>query len=163
MSTSAFIDIREVEQFVYLEARLQDEHRYTEWEALWTDDALYWVPAGADDIDPERQVSFIYDNRQRIASRIRQLNTGARPSQIPPSRMRRTISNIEIGTVADWVGDIRVESNFMLAQSRAGLMNLWAGRTLHRIRPAEGGFRLVTKKVMLVNNDQPIPNLGFLI
>ena len=45
-----------IAQFLYREARLQDEHRFDEWEALWTDDALYWVPANGEDIDPERDI-----------------------------------------------------------------------------------------------------------
>ena len=43
----------EVTQFVYREARLQDEHAYDAWEALWTDDGVYWVPANGDGGDPE--------------------------------------------------------------------------------------------------------------
>ena len=45
-------DIRDVEQFLYREARFADESDYDSWEALWTDDALYWVPAGNDSGDP---------------------------------------------------------------------------------------------------------------
>ena len=41
-------DLRQIEQFVYREARYADEHDYDAWEALWTDDALYWVPAGGE-------------------------------------------------------------------------------------------------------------------
>ena len=63
-------------QFLYREARLQDEHRFDEWEALWTDDAIYWVPANGEDTDPEQQMSILYDNRSRIALRIRQYHTG---------------------------------------------------------------------------------------
>ena len=36
MDLAPEILLRQVEQFVYREARLQDEHRYAEWEALWT-------------------------------------------------------------------------------------------------------------------------------
>ena len=37
-----------VVDFLYREARLADEARYAEWEALWTDDGVYWVPATTD-------------------------------------------------------------------------------------------------------------------
>ena len=57
----------EVAQFLFREARFADESRYDDWEALWTDDALYWVPAGGADIDPVSHVSVIYDNRNRIS------------------------------------------------------------------------------------------------
>ena len=43
-----------VSQFLFHEAHLQDTHAYDEWESLWTDDAIYWVPANGLDSDPER-------------------------------------------------------------------------------------------------------------
>ena len=47
-------DIRQVEGFIYREARYADEHDFDAWEALWTDDALYWVPIDGTDKDPKR-------------------------------------------------------------------------------------------------------------
>src|SRR5579872_2111673 len=87
--------LREVEQFIYREARLADEHDYAGWEALWTDDAVYWVPSG-DTTDPMTQMSIIHDNRSRIRIRIRQLETGRRHAQAPPSQLRRMVTNIEL-------------------------------------------------------------------
>ena len=69
---------------------------YEDWEALWTDDAIYWVPANGANIDPEKEMSIIYDNRSRIALRVRQLLTGKRHTQTPQSRLRRMVSNIEL-------------------------------------------------------------------
>ena len=34
----------EVEQFLYSEAALLDEHRYEEWLTLFADDLHYWMP-----------------------------------------------------------------------------------------------------------------------
>ncbi len=78
VDTAARQLLDEVTQWVYREARLQDEHRYDEWEALWTDDGIYWVPANGEGGDPEQEMSIIYDNRSRIALRIRQFHTGNR-------------------------------------------------------------------------------------
>lgn len=157
----ASVDEAAVRRFLYLEARLQDEHRYEEWEALLTDDALYWVPATHDDSDPLTQVSFIYDNRARIASRIRQLRTGRRHAQNPASRLRRIVGNIEIVAVND--KGIQVGSNFILSEYRRGKYQQWSGRTIHLLRPVEDGFRLAMKKVLLIDNDAPIATLAFLI
>jgi len=85
-----------VSAFLYMEARFQDEHQYEAWEALWTDDGIYWVPANGADIDPEKEMSIIYDNRSRISLRIKQLLTGKRHTQTPQSRLRRIVSNIEL-------------------------------------------------------------------
>ena len=153
----------QVERFLYLEARLADEHRYDDWEALWTDDGTYWIPANGDDIDTSRQISYINDNRARISTRIKQLKTNERHSQVPPSRMRRLISNIEI---QEQDGELLVGSNFILMEHRKRGMTTWSGRTIHRLRPDEdspAGLGLAHKKVMLVNNYDDIPTMSFLI
>ena len=153
-------DRNAIENFIYREARLQDESRYEEWEALWADDGIYWVPANDHDLDPSTQVSFIYDNRTRLSGRIRQLLSGRRHAQIPPSRMCRVVSNLEIEPAGPLV---RVFANFMLTEVRNGRRNLWCGRTRYDLRASADGFQLVLKKVMLVDSDIPIPTLGFLI
>jgi benzoate/toluate 1,2-dioxygenase beta subunit len=158
--------LRAVEQFVYREARLCDEHAYEEWEALWTDDAVYWVPAqalpfGADDADPERQMSVIYDNRARIATRVKQYLTGKRHAQTPQSRLRRLVSNIELREPLD--GDIRAGANFVVYESRERGITLWAGRVEYRLRETGDGLRIAAKHVFLVNNDRPLNTLAFLI
>lgn len=157
----AGLDLQQIEQFLYREARYADEHDYDAWEALWTDDALYWVPAGDDASDPGTQVSVIYDNRNRISTRLKQLRTGKRYSQSPPSNLRRVISNVEVlGTEGT---DTVVEANFVLAESRTRGMEVWAGRVTYRLRLVEGEIRLAFKKVSLVNKDQPLSTMAFLI
>ena len=156
--------LREVEQFVYREARLQDELDYDAWEALWTDDGVYWVPVNADDSDPEREMSIIYDNRARIATRIKQLHTGKRHSQTPPSRLRRLISNVELlDPDAAHPDDVRVGANFLVYESRERGVTLWAGRSEYRLRREDGDWRMAAKTVYLVNNDRPLYTLAFLI
>jgi len=155
------VDRQQVEQFIYHEADLMDEHRYDEWLALWTDDALYWVPSGRDDIDPKREISLIYDDRVRLQVRITRLKSGFAHAQEPKSRMRRVVSNIVTKEAEN--GDIVVFSNFLLIELRRGKQDTFAGRTVHRLRPDNGSFRLASKKVLLVNNDEHIDNLTFLI
>jgi 3-phenylpropionate/cinnamic acid dioxygenase small subunit len=155
----------EVEQFLYREARYADESDYDAWEALWTEDALYWVPVAATN-DPSSTMSVIYDNRSRIATRLKQVRTGKRYAQAPPSNLRRLLSNIEFlgGRVnPDGGTDLEVGANFLVLESRARGNHLWGGRTTYRLRRQDGDLRLVYKKVVLVDNDRPLPTLGFLI
>jgi len=151
----------QIETFLYREARLIDEHRYDEWLSLWTDDGVYWVPCNQDETDPTRQVSIIYDDRLRLGDRVERLKSGAAWAQEPKSRMRRLIANIEIEEGAQ--GEVVVASNFLLAELRRHVQNIWVGRTVHRLRPENSSFKITYKKVMLVNNDEEIPALVFLI
>src|SRR6201991_1121643 len=140
----------EVMSFLYLEARLADEGRYSEWEALWADDDdrdEYRAPLHPDD-DPRTTLAYINDNRRRIKSRVAQLNTGNRHSQSPPPVMRRVVSNSEV--IDDSDGLISVESNFALFEYRIR-QRFWAGRVCHKIRRTPDGPRLVTKIVHLID------------
>jgi 3-phenylpropionate/cinnamic acid dioxygenase small subunit len=151
-----------VTAFIYKEARLQDEHRYEAWEALWTDDGVYWVPANGADIDPEMEMSIIYDNRSRISLRVRQLLTGKHHTQSPQSRLRRLVSNIEL--LDDEVsGDISVASNSMIFESSLRDDTIWAARNEYRLRYVDGELRMAYKKVVLVDNDKAIYTLSFLV
>jgi benzoate/toluate 1,2-dioxygenase beta subunit len=158
-------DYKTVEAFLYKEARLADEARYAEWEALWTDDAIYWVPATTDpNVDPNKQISHIYDNRSRIATRIKLLQSGYRFSQEPASLMRRLISDIEAEKVDN--GEFIVTSNFLLVELSIQAKHethLWAGQTTHRLRRVGNELKMSQKKVVLVNAAEPLPNLSFLI
>jgi len=153
--------LRQVEQFIYSEARLQDEHHYAEWEALWTDDAVYWVPANGDDIDPEQQMSIIYDNRSRIALRVRQLLSGRHYSQEPRSRIRHMVTNVEI--TARPGAEIHAGCNVLVFESNLRGEMIWAARTLYVLRETSDGLRMARKTVNLVNNDKPLYTLSFLI
>ena len=153
--------LTEVAQFLYRESRYQDEHAYDAWEALWTDDGVYWIPANGDDIDPETQMSIIYDNRSRISLRIKQFHTGKRHTQNPQSRLRRLVSNIEVLGVEEET--IRVGANVLIFESSQRADTLWAARNEYQLRRTSEGLRMALKKIMLVNNEKALSTLSFLV
>jgi 3-phenylpropionate/cinnamic acid dioxygenase small subunit len=154
--------LRGIEQFLFREARLADDGDYDGWESLWTDDGVYWIPANGDDIDPERQMSIVYDNRSRIALRVRQLKHDKRHSQNPRSRLRRLLANIEV-LESDDDGAVVVGANFIVYESRDRGTTVWGGRNEYRLRQVDGQWRMARKKVMLVDNDRPLSTLAFLV
>lgn len=157
---------REIEDFLYREARLADESRYDEWEALIADDMHYWVPRGRADYDPADRLSYINDNRARLATRIRQLKTGLRHAQTPPSPMRRVVSNMEILAADHEAHVYTVASNFVLYELavQAGTqLRIWPGRATHRLRRVDGELLMSQKIVELVTADAPQWNMAFLI
>src|SRR5713226_8673687 len=95
---------REVEQFLYREARLLDDRRFHEWLELLTDDVHYWVPIREtmqqqpDGFHPEDElaVSYMDDNKEFLTMRIARLDTGLAHAETPPSRTRHLITNVEI-------------------------------------------------------------------
>lgn len=164
--------LRSVESFIFRETRVADENRYEEWEQLWADDGTYWVPVLIGD-DPYADSSIVFDNRRRVGIRVRQLIEGHRPTQSPKSRIRRVVSNIELVGSDDDLGlpeplgpshwDVGAFANFVGVEVKEGRRNFIAGRTLYGLRSSEGGYRLVLKRVELVDSDMPLRTLSFLI
>jgi 3-phenylpropionate/cinnamic acid dioxygenase small subunit len=161
-TTITDIELGEAEQFLYREARLADAHDYDAWEALWTDDAVYWVPAGGESAtDPTTQVSVLFDNRSRIGTRIRQLKTGKRHSQSPNSSLCRLITNVEL--LGDHDGDTVVGAAMLAVESRDRGTTIWAGRCEYRLRRVDGELRMSWKKILLVDRDRALNTMSFLI
>lgn len=152
-----------VQQFLFREARLADEWRLDDWLALWAPHSLYWVPVNHDDVDPRRELSLIYDDRQRLELRIARIQSGMAWTQEPRSRLRRLVSNIEIYDHPD--GLVQTFSNFHLTELRVNRRDPveWIGRTEHRLRPHGDDFKLAYKKVMLINNDHEMTQLSCMV
>ena len=153
--------LHDISQFLFREARYADDHRYEEWEALWAEDGIYWIPANGDDIDPDRQMSIIYDNRSRISLRVRQLLTGKRHTQEPQSRLRRIVGDVEL-MKADG-RELYVACNTMIFESALRGDIIWASRNEFVLRRHGDDFKIARKKVTLVNNDKPIFTMSFLV
>ena len=74
------------------------------------------------------------------------------------------MSNIEIEKTGD--DEFEAGSNFLLAeqniQSHHQIL-IWAGRAEHKLRRVDGDLKMHFKKILLINGDEPIPTLSFLI
>lgn len=153
--------LKEAEQFLYVEARLADENRYEDWESLWADDGVYWVPANSGDIDPELEMSIIYDNRSRISVRIRQFLSGKRFAAMPGIDVRRVVSNVEL--LEETGDEVRVGSNVVYFVSTESDDELWGARNEFLLRRVDGELKMARKNVVLVNAAKALPNIAFLI
>ena len=151
----------EFENFIFREARLADEGNYEEWLSLWTEDAVYWVPCGDGDTDPTRSVSLIYDDRARLEDRVARLASGAVLAQDQTLKIRRLISNFEIEAAGDM--ETKVASNFIIVEVRGLSQYMWCGRSVHILRKLGEELKIARKTVFLVNADQEMPSLHFLV
>jgi len=109
-------------------------------------------------------LSYLNDNRTRVATRIRQLKTGKRLSQLPFSPMRRVISNIEVSDHGD--GEVSATANFViyeLAAQSSRELRVWPGHVQYRLRRVDQTLRMSAKWVELVTADIGQRNLAFLI
>ena len=154
-------NLREViEAFLIHEARLMDDHAYDDWLALWSDDALYWIP-GVGGGDPATTITIAYERKPQLIERIWRLSGKHAHAQRPRSRLQRVVSNIEIVSAGDET--VVVRSSFVLGEFRSGVQTVYFGRNEHVLEPHGDGFRMRQKKVDLLNADGAQGNLAFLL
>lgn len=152
---------REVEQFLYREARLLDERRLTMWLDLLAEDVHYFMPIrrnvkfgdwDREFSDPESEISYFDEGKDILTGRVRQFNTGVHWAEEPVSRFEHIVTNVEV-TDVDTDG-IQVSSKFLCYQNRlADEENLFVGRRYDLLRrDQDTGFKIVKRTILLAQN-----------
>src|SRR5262245_55394620 len=147
------IDRAPFEEFLIHEARLLDERRFREWMELFAEDGSYWVPAVPNQASPFDQASLFYDDRELMRTRIERLEHPRIHVQTPPSRTAHLIGNVLIEQMDAANGEYLVGSTVIMVEYRDEQQRVFAGRQQHRLRRDGESFRIVQKRVDLINCD----------
>src|SRR5262249_15403035 len=163
---------REVEQFLYREARLLDERRFHEWLELLTDDVRYRMGSRTnrypkrskaiailnpdryveDDLGNEDELSILDETKQTLSQRVARLDTGMAWAEDPPSRSRHLITNIEVEP-GDAAQEVKVYSNFMVYRSRGETETaFYVGARGDVLRRIPGSWKIAGRKIILDQN-----------
>jgi 3-phenylpropionate/cinnamic acid dioxygenase small subunit len=163
---------REVERFLYREARLLDERRYVEWLALLADDIRYWAATRSnryprrskaisildparyveDDMPQRDELAILDEDKSTLVMRVERLDTGMAWAEDPPSRTRHLISNIEVFP-GDKTEEFTALSNFILYRTRAETEeDFYVGARRDTLRRTAGGLLLAERQVILDQN-----------
>lgn len=153
-------EARDIERFLYREARLLDERRFEEWRDLFAEDGVYWVPLKPEQTDPLRHGSIVYDDRAGMATRIRRLRHPRVYAQIPESRTLHMVSNVFVDEADSGKAEIEVLSALQVTEFQLGRQRHYAARCRHVLRRANGSYAIALKRVDLVNCDAPMPAIS---
>jgi 3-phenylpropionate/cinnamic acid dioxygenase small subunit len=150
---SAGIDRTPFEQFLIHEASLLDARRFRDWMALFADDGTYWVPAAPDQQSPFDQASLFYDDRELMKTRVERLEHPRIHVQTPPSRTAHLVGNTMVEQADEANGEYLIGSTVIMVEYRDETQRIFAGRQHHRLRREGASFRIVQKRVDLINCD----------
>src|SRR3954451_18649369 len=123
----------DVEDFLFGEAELLDEWRLPEWLELFTDDAIYYVPATdvAPDSSPDKTLFYVADDRFRLSERVKRLMKRTAHAEFPHSRTRHLVSNVRIRSRSEI--EIEVGSSFVTYRTKDGITDIYFGGNRYRI------------------------------
>jgi 3-phenylpropionate/cinnamic acid dioxygenase small subunit len=148
-----FAEQRLIEEFLIHEVRLLDQRRFEEWRDLFADDGHYWVPLKPDQMSPDGEPSLFYDDKAIMETRFERLRHPNIHSQIPPHRTCHLVGNVTVQDIDEARRECTVISSMMMSDYRLHEQRLFSGRVEHRLRHDGAGFKIVLKRVDLINCD----------
>ena len=149
--------------FVVNEAHLLDTRRYEEWNALFTDDAFYWVPLVPDQEDGLNHTSHLYEDKLLRELRIERLKSPRAFSQQPPSRCHHLLQ-VPVVEQFDAEGNRFVlRTGFHYTESQGDELQFYVGTFFHHLTVRDGALRMTLKRVNLLNCDAALPAVQLFI
>ena len=161
--------IREVEQFLYREARLLDDRRFHEWLQLFTDDVRYFMAGRSNrypksskaiaildagryvesDVTGDDELAILDEDKTTLAARVARLDTGMAWAEDPPSRTRHMISNVEVER-CESEAEVKVYCNFLVYRSRAETEeDFYVGARQDVLRRVGGAWKIARRRLVL--------------
>lgn len=149
--------LRAVERFLFLEARLLDEKRWEEWNALFVEDGEYWIPATRGQPDPLNHVSIMYEKSLLRAVRLKRYKHPNAMSLQPMPQSVHLISNIMLDS--DDGDTVIANSRFIVQEHRRDITRTYGGVYIHTLQRADSSFLIRMKKVELVDCDGALSSM----
>ncbi len=149
--------------FVVREARLLDEKRYEEWNALFTDDAIYWVPLVPDQEDGLDHTSHLYEDKLLRELRIERLKSPRAFSQQPPTRSHHLLQTPTVESADAAAGRWTVRSEFHYTESQGDELHTFVGTCLHHLVLVGGALKMTLKRANMINCDAALPAVQLFI
>ena len=160
---SADITRQDLIDFVVNEARLLDTRRYEEWNALFTDDAFYWVLLVPDQEDGLNHTSHLYEDKLLRELRIERLKSPRAFSQQPPSRCHHLLQTPTVEVFDEAGNAFVVRTEFHYTESQGDELQFYVGTCFHHLTVQDAQLKMTLKRVNLLNCDAALPAVQLFI
>jgi 3-phenylpropionate/cinnamic acid dioxygenase small subunit len=152
--------IRDLEEFLYAEAELLDERRFTEWLDLLTDDVRYWMPMrrnvkhGEQERENTREqqdMNWFDEGKATLRQRVQQILTGVHWAEEPLSRVCHMVTNVQLVHVTP--AEVTVKSRFLIYRNRLqDETDFFVGRRQDVLRRVEEQWKIARRMILLDQN-----------
>ncbi len=148
---------REIERFLFREARLLDDRRFHEWVELFTADARYWMPVRGDrnektpaaEFSKEHELAYFDETRETLKQRAQKLDTGMAWAEEPASRTRHLVANVE-AYETDGPAHVKIYCNFIVYRTRLETKeDLFVGRREDLLHKENNSWKIAERKIFL--------------
>src|SRR5689334_6428049 len=171
----AWYELRqEIEDFLYYEADLLDQRRFTEWLDLLADDLVYFMPirrnvkfgqhAERENTRQGEGISWFDEDKWTLGKRVEQILTGVHYAEEPLSRVTHMVGNVRLLDVqpsADAAREVTVGCRFLVYQNRVEYeTHTFIGRRTDTLRRAGESWLIARRELVLEQNVLLAKNLS---
>ena len=141
--------LRELQVQLTLQGALLDARRWSEWQDLFTEDGLYWMPAAPDQTDWESQASIFAEDRMLMevrASRLLHPNAWSQAAHWATQHLLGTVivEQAEGDTVSTW-------TPFQMLEVRRDKVRHFGGSYRHHWVKHSGQWKIRLQRVDMFN------------
>lgn len=159
----------EIHDLLVQEARLLDERSFDRWLDLFTDDVVYWMPERlnpwessdpADSVSKPGELALFEETRETLRTRVARLATGMAWSEVPPSRTRHLVTNVQVEPGGN-DAEVRVRSYFLVYRTQLEHdRHVFVGERDDVLRKVDGQWKIARRTILLDEAVLSSPNLS---
>jgi 3-phenylpropionate/cinnamic acid dioxygenase small subunit len=164
--------LAEVSEFLYSEADLLDERRYTQWLDLLAEDYQYSVPLrmnvaygephASEETRPGSEICWFDEGKDTVELRVQQLMTGVHWAEEPVSRVSHLVTNIRLDRIE--LPEVEVSCRFLVYRNRvADETDFLVGRRRDRLRRVRDSWQVVRRELLLDQSVLLAKNLSIFV
>jgi 3-phenylpropionate/cinnamic acid dioxygenase small subunit len=153
--------LQEVVAFIWLEADLLDHRENDAWLDLWDEKGKYIVPIDPTTTDFDNTLNYANDDHEMRKKRVFRLRSGESVSTTPPPRTLRTVSRFRV--LADDGEVVRARCAQNLREFHKDSYRFYSADLEYELARGNDGFKILKKVIRLINSDDAIAGVGYIL
>ncbi len=153
--------LQEVTAFIWQEGDMLDHGEYDGWLTMWTDKGTYIIPIDPRETDFENTLNYAYDDHHMRELRVQRLTGGESISTSPQPRTVRMQSRFRM--LADDGVQVTVRCAQNIREFRKESLKFYSADLTYQLIRSEGGFKIQRKVVSLINSDDALAGIGYIL
>lgn len=153
--------LQDVTAFIWQEGDMLDHGEYDAWLKLWAEKGTYIIPIDPKQTDFENSLNYAYDDHHMRELRVQRLTGGESISTSPQPRTVRGISRFRV--LFDDGMNVTVRCAQHLREFRKDSLKHYSMDLVYELVRAEGSFKIQRKLISLINSDDTLAGIGYIL
>lgn len=153
--------LNQVTAFIWAEGDMLDHGEFDTWLSLWNEKGTYIIPINPKEEDFENTLNYAYDDHHMRQLRIQRLTGGDSISTSPQPRTVRMQSRFRV--LADDGTQVTVRCAQNIREFRKESLKFYSADLTYELIRSEGSFKIQRKVISLINSDDALAGIGYIL